>query len=128
MTIPQTVSEEPVEGAKKICEGEVIGLDLTTSQEARFLSSGSEGRGIEMNDYSEDKLRSLDESRLAELAIMSTTDVEDLLGARVPLPDTSLGGPERTGSQSIGEELHERASGGAETSTAVKSHVPIYSK
>ena len=56
---------------------------------------------------------------------MSTTNVEDTQGARVPLPDTSPGEPERTGSQSIGEELRARASEEAETSAAKKRRFSI---
>ena len=62
MTILQIVSEGPMESARESCEGEVRGLDLTTSQEACSLSSGSEGRGSEMNNYFKGKLHSLDES------------------------------------------------------------------
>ena len=42
------------------------------------MSSGIEGRGSEMNNYSERKLRSLGESRLAGLAVMSSKDVKDI--------------------------------------------------
>ena len=59
---------------------------------------------------------------------MSTTDVEYILGARIPLSDTSLSEPERTGSQITDEELRGRASGGAETSTPINCRFPIYSK
>ena len=68
-----------------------------------------------MNDYFEDKLRSLDESRPAELAVMSTTDVVDILRAQLPLPDTSLGEPEKlvlrvlkrnSLSMGVGEQKH----------------------
>ena len=51
---------------------------------------------------------------------MSTTDVEDILGAHVPLPYISMEEAERTGSQSVDEELRQRFIGGAETSTLVK--------
>ena len=107
----QTVWVGTIRSARESFEGEVRSLDLTNSKKACLLSSGSEHRGSEMNDYFEDRLRLLDESRLAELAVISTLDVEDILGARVPLPDKSSGETERTGSQSIDEELGERVSG-----------------
>ena len=64
-----------------------------------------------MNNYFEDKLRLLDERRLEELAVMSTTDVEDILGAQVALPDTSEEELETTDSRSNGGKLRERVSG-----------------
>ena len=76
--------------AGECCEGDVRGLDNFTSQEVCVLLSGNDGRGSEMNDCFEERLRSFDESRLEELDVMSTTDVEDILGARVPPPITSL--------------------------------------
>ena len=92
------------------------------------MSSEGDDSEFDMNDYFDDILRSLDISQLAELAIMTKKDVEDFLGARVLLPDTYLGEPERFGSQSFDEDLLERVTGGAETSTPIKNHFPIYSK
>ena len=81
----------------RVCdEGENEKLNLDTSQKACLLSSGSEDRATEMNDYFRDKLRSLDESRLAEVDVMARRDVEDNLAAPVKLPDTSEGEPGRT--------------------------------
>ena len=67
-------------------------------------------------------------NRLAELAVMWKTDVEDILGAQLALPGTTLGGTEGTGSQCIGGEFRERASGGAETSIPKKFNFPICRK
>ena len=105
MAILQTVSQEPTEGGKEGCEGEVGDLNLTTSQDSCFLSSGSKDREADMNDCSEYKLRSLDKSRLAELAVLSMRDVEDILGARFPLLNTSQEKTKRSGVVVIDEEL-----------------------
>ena len=46
----------------------------------------------------------------------------------MPLPDTSVEEPERCSLFVIDEELRECLSGGVETSTPMKSHIPIDSK
>ena len=47
----QTISEEPTGDGKEVCEGEFRELYLTTSQEARLLSSGSEDREVDMTAW-----------------------------------------------------------------------------
>ena len=59
-----------------------------------MLSSGNGDKETDLNNYFEDKLRLLDKSRLAVLAVMSTRDVEDILGVQLPLPDISMKEPE----------------------------------
>ena len=92
------------------------------------LSSGREVKGMEMNEYFVDKLRSLNGTRPAELAIMSTTDVEDILGAPIPIPGLSAGEPERKYSLSVDDEMHKQLREEAEASTPINSHLSIYIK
>ena len=76
-----------------------------------------------MKVYFEDKVGSLHESRLVELAFMSTRDVDDILGARVPLPDTSV---EEPGLLVIDEDLRMRLSCGAEKINSNKESLSQY--
>ena len=104
------------------------GSILCTAQDVCLLSNGSEDRGSDMNDYFEDRLRSMDESRLADLVVISTIHVEDIMEARVPLPDTTTEEPSKLCSLFIDEQLREHLTGEAETSTQVKSHFVFYSE
>ena len=90
--------------------------------------SGSENRAVDMNDSFVDKLWSLDKSRRGQFAVISTRNVENILGAQVPLPDNSVEELERSGVHVIDEEWRECLSGGGESSTLLKIHVPNYSK
>ena len=90
MPVMRVVAAKPTDEHWRVCgEGENEELNPTTSPEACLLSCGSKNWGSKMNDCFEDELQSLDEIRIAELALMSTRDVEDILGARVSLLDTS---------------------------------------
>ena len=70
MTVAQAVAEKPTGETKRVCdEGRMEGLNPTTPQKKCLLFSANEVRVSNMNDYFEDRLRSFDENRLAELAI-----------------------------------------------------------
>ena len=127
MTVMQSVTEKQTDERKQVCGGGDI-EGLTKPHENCLLASGSEDRSDDVNDFFEYKSWSLNESRLAELAIMSSRDVEDIPGARVYLPDTSVEEPDMSGLLVIEEALRQRLSDEAVTSTLLESCVPINSQ
>ena len=71
------------------------GVRLKSRSRICLLPVGKKDWGTEMNDYFEDRLQMLEESRPAEPADMSNVDIEEILEIWAPLRGGTAGNPKK---------------------------------